>query len=418
MIGRREWFRDAAGGMAAAWAGVACSTNVLGQSKTAAKGKSSGRYVVRRPALGLNRTSPAADAALLRPDPRLEERLEPVRAKHSLPGLVGAFLQGERLASIAAVGLRRLGSAERLRITDQVHLGSCTKAMTATMIGMLVEDGLLSWSSTIRDVFPDDSHRLHADFQGVTLSHLLTHRAGLPHDASWWSLPGLNPTDQRRAGLVTLMASAPLSRPGTTYAYSNAGYVLAGLMAEQVTAQPWDELIRQIVFEPLGMASAGFGSPGGGSSGRVDAAWGHRESHGRLEATRQDNAPVMGPAGTVHCSISDWGKFASLHLLGESGKDRLLKPATLKVLHTPPPGHEYAGGWIVLDRSWAGGRALTHSGSNTSWYCTIWIAPGRGFATLVATNLGGDTAAAACELASQELIAMALSSPARKNSRR
>jgi CubicO group peptidase (beta-lactamase class C family) len=419
MIGRREWLRDAAGGLAAAWAGAEIPATALAQATPSAKGKSSARYVVRRPALGASRTSPAADAALMRPDPRLEEQLDPIRAEHRLPGLIGAVVRGERIASIAAVGVRRLGSSDRLRITDQVHLGSCTKAMTATMIGLLVEDGLLTWSSTVRDVFPEVAPRLHPDFQAVTLSQLLTHRAGLPHDASWWRLAGRTPTDQRRAALLALMATAPLSRPGSTFAYSNAGYVLAGLMAEQVTAQPWDELMRQIVFESLGMASAGFGPPGGNrSAARLDAAWGHREVGGRLQAAREDNAPCMGPAGTVHCTLSDWGRFASLHLLGESGKDHLLKPATLKVLHTPPPGHEYAAGWYAFERPWAGGRALMHNGSNTTWYCTVWLAPARGFATLVATNLGGDAAAAACDQATGTLISLALSAPARKTQRR
>ena len=58
-------------------------------------------------------------------------------------------------------------------MTDQVHIGSCTKAMTATLIGMLVESGLLTWSTTIRDVFPELASRLHPDFQKVTLSQLL-----------------------------------------------------------------------------------------------------------------------------------------------------------------------------------------------------------------------------------------------------
>jgi len=276
--------------------------------------------------------------------------------------------------------------------------------MTATLIGMLIDDGLLSWSTTFRDVFPDRVSRFHPDFQATTLQQLLSHRAGLPHDASWWNLPGLTTTDKRRAAMVSLLVKAPLTKPGAVYAYSNAGYVLAGLIAEEVSGQSWEELMQQRLFDPLKMTSAGFGPPGKADSGRVDQPWGHRESNGRVEPTRQDNAPCMGPAGTVHCSVSDWGKFASLHLRGAQGKTRLLKPATFRTLHTPPAGSEYAGGWFVLDRSWAGGHALNHSGSNLAWYCTIWVAPARDFATLVVTNQGGSTGEAACEEATQELI--------------
>jgi CubicO group peptidase (beta-lactamase class C family) len=338
----------------------------------------------------------------------MNQTLAPIRDAHHLPGMIGAILIGESLASIGAVGIRKIGSTEPMQVLDQVHLGSCGKAMTATMIGMIVDDGLLTWSSRVADVFPESASRLHRDFQSVTLWHLLTHRAGLPHDANWWALPGVTTTDQRRAAMLSLLGAAPLSRPGTTYTYSNAGYAIAGLMAEQITGLSWEALMKERVFDPLEMSSAGFGSPGrsGPSSGssRVDQPWGHRENHGRAEANRQDNAPCMGPAGTIHCTVPDWAKFAALHLRGGRGKTRLLKPATLQILHTPPTGQEYAGGWLVVDRSWAGGKALNHNGSNTSWYVSIWIAPAREFATMVATNQGGNAAEAACEEASIELI--------------
>ena len=220
-------------------------------------------------------------------------------------------------------------------------------------------------------------------------------------------LPGLTTTDQRRAALLSLLSKPPLTRPGTVYAYSNAGYVMAGLMAEQVSGQSWEELIQQRLFDPLGMTSAGFGPPGQSNRDRIDQPWGHREMFGRFEPVLRDNAPCMGPAGTVHCSVPDWGKFAALHLRGAEGKARLLKPATFRTLHTPPPGSDYAGGWTVVERSWAGRRTLSHNGSNTYWYASIWIIPAFDFATLVVTNQAGSAAEAACEDATRELISYA-----------
>jgi CubicO group peptidase (beta-lactamase class C family) len=99
---------------------------------------------------------------------------------------------------------------------------------------------------------------------------------------------------------------------------------------------------------------------------------------------------VLGPAGRVHCTLADWGKFVTPHMRGAQGRDGLLKATTFRALHTPPKGEEYAGGWLVLDRPWAGGKALNHGGCNTAWYAVVWIAPKRDFAVLVATNCGGD----------------------------
>jgi CubicO group peptidase (beta-lactamase class C family) len=351
---------------------------------------------------GTAKKKPAPEQPPVRADERVNQVLAPVRDEHRLPGLIGAILTGDKLAAIGALGIRKIGATDPIRVTDQVHLGSDTKAMTATMIGTLVDEGKVSWGSKIRDVFPQVASQLHSDFQAVTLSHLLTHRAGLPANASWWHLPGNTTTAKRRSLLTTMLKDAPVTRPESTYAYSNVGYVLAGLMAEHVSGQSWETLMSKRLFEPLGMTSAGFGSPG--HPGKVDQPWGHHDSGGEVRPTQVDNAPAMGPAGTVHCSVPDWAKFAALHVRGAQGKPKLLKASTFRALHTPPPGNNYSGGWLVLERSWANGLTLSHSGSNTAWYATIWIAPVRDFAILVATNQGGDTASRATDQAVSELI--------------
>jgi CubicO group peptidase (beta-lactamase class C family) len=342
------------------------------------------------------------DRVAVQSDTRIERVLAPVRDTHHLPGLIGAILVGNRLKAIGAVGIRKVGDAQPIRVMDQVHLGSCTKAMTATMIGTLVDEGKLSWGSTFQDVFPVVAPQLDPEFQKVTLFQLLTHRAGLPHDVEWWHLPGQTTTEQRFSLLTTMLVKPPQNRPGSSYVYSNVGYVLAGLMAEEAAGQSWETLMRRRLFEPLGMTSAGFGAPG--RPGTVSEPWGHRVSGGQVRPTQLDNAPAMGPAGIVHCSIPDWGKFAALHLAGARGQAKFLKASTFKALQTPPPGFEYAGGWLAVERTWAGGRALNHSGSNTTWFATVWLAPARNLAFLVATNQGGKVAETATDEAVVALI--------------
>jgi CubicO group peptidase (beta-lactamase class C family) len=325
-----------------------------------------------------------------------------------LPGIIGAIVRGDDISNIGAVGLRKIGSPQPIRVDDAIHLGSCTKAMTATMIGTLIDEGKLRWDSTIPEVFPDWAGTIHPDYRSVTLNQLLSHRAGFPHDVSWRERAGGRPVVERRRALLSrALQDPPEFKPGSAYSYSNVGYVLAGMMAEQVTRTPWEDLMKSRLFGPLGMTSAGFGPPG--TPGRVDHAWGHRASGNLVEAVHDDNDPSLGPAGTVHCSMRDWARFASLHLKGSVGATRLVKPETLKALHTPRPGEEYAGGWLVVDRSWAGGRALSHSGSNTFWFCTIWLAPIKGFALLAATNAAGKPAEAACDQAITGLLMYALS---------
>jgi CubicO group peptidase (beta-lactamase class C family) len=340
----------------------------------------------------------------IRADEQCSRVLAPVLDKHHLPGMIGAILIGDRVASIGAVGIRKIGAEGKMQVEDQVHLGSCTKAMTATLIGMLVDEGKLAWDATIRDVLSQVAEKMHADFRGVTIAQLLAHRAGLPHDGPrpWRFRHWGTPTEQRRAAVQEALAEPPLSKPGTKYEYSNLSYEVAGLMAEQAAGRSYEELMRARLFEPLGMTSAGFG-PVGQPSG-TDQAWGHRDEGGEVRPVYFDNPPFMAPACTGHATIPDWAKFAALHMGTSKDAAGLLKAATLRSLHTPSFGGDYAGGWFVCERSWAGGAALTHQGSNTTWYVDIWVAPARRAAYLVATNQGGDTAKDAVNEAIEALI--------------
>jgi CubicO group peptidase (beta-lactamase class C family) len=329
--------------------------------------------------------------------------LAPVRNDFNLPGLVGAIVVGNTVKSIGAVGIRKVGATQPITIDDLVHLGSCTKAMTATMIGTLIDEGKLTWQTTLGEVFPQKAANLPSDVQGLTIANLLTHRSGLPHDyKNWWDLPGRTPSEQRHALLDGRLNEPLLFKPGTKYEYSNYGYVVAGIMAEQVAQKSWETLMRERLFKPLGMTSAGFGIPG--TRGKVDQPWGHHEKNGAIVPVQADNAPSMGPAGTVYCRMADWAKFVSLHLRGAEGKPELLKASTFRTLHTPPAGSEYAGGWIVVQRSWAGGYAMNHNGSNTMWYSSVWIAPARNFALLAVTNIGGKKGEEGSDQAIQALM--------------
>jgi CubicO group peptidase (beta-lactamase class C family) len=357
-------------------------------------------------------TAPAATSQpALGNSPRLAGLLEPIREKHHLPGLAGAILKGQAVTEIAAVGVRKLGAAEKLTIEDCFHIGSCTKAMTATVIGRLVEQGKLKWTTTIGEIFPELLPTMHADYREVTIEQLLGHRGGAPTDltanglwARLWTHTG-PPTEQRRTLLEGVLSQPPAVKPGTTFQYSNAGYAIVGAMAEKVTGQAWEELMRKQLFEPLGMKSAGFGAPG--SAGQIDQPWGHSprgETFDPVEPGKNaDNPAAIAPAGTVHCRLGDWAKFIVAHLAGARGTGGLLKPETFTKLHTPLAGQEYALGWGVVQRNW-GGRVLSHAGSNTMWYAVVWISPEKNFAVLIATNAGGPVAEKATDEAASALI--------------
>jgi len=339
--------------------------------------------------------------------------LEAIRQKHDLPALAGAVVTSNGLTGAGAVGVRKYGCEVAVSLEDQFHLGSDTKAMTATMLATLVEEGKLSWNTTLEDVFPELGQRMKPAHRSVTLEQLLAHRAGFT-DASWprgksffdmHGLPG-TPREQRLAYVAMVLSEDPVCEPGGKFLYSNRSYVVAGAMGERAADDSWESSMQKRIFLPLGMHTGGFGAMG--KAGKIEQPWQHKllwKWHRPIEpGPRADNPPVVGPAGTVHCSVLDWGKFIAAHLRGERGLPGFLAPETLQRLHTPPFGGEYAFGWLITERPWAGGRALMHAGSNTQNFAVAWMAPVRDFAVLVVSNQAGGSTPKACDEAATALI--------------
>jgi CubicO group peptidase (beta-lactamase class C family) len=360
-------------------------------------------------------TTPSAFSQSSTPE-SLNSLLTPILQKYDLPALAGAIVTSKGLVGVGAVGVRKYGTHTSVTINDEFHLGSDTKAMTATMLATLVEQGNFSWNTAIEQVFPELATKMNPAYRKVTLEQLLAHRAGFT-DESWpkgknladmYNLPG-TPREQRTAYVATILAEPPVNEPGSTFLYSNRSYAVAGAMAERVANDSWEDMMRKRVFDPVGMKTCGFGAMGTPDSKQIDQPWQHvlltfGIHRAIAPGPRADNAPVIGPAGTVHCSVIDWGKFVTAHLRGEQGEPGILKPETFKRLHTPPFGGNYGFGWLVTDRPWAGGRALTHAGSNTQNFAIVWIAPAKDFAVLVMTNQAGGDTFNACDAAAASLI--------------
>jgi len=361
--------------------------------------------------------NPAAESTreVARATPRdISTLLAPIVRNNAIPGMVACVIRGDELVMIGAAGVRRAGDDTPVTIDDSFHLGSCTKAMTATVCALLVEQGTLTWETTLAQAFPEKfTDDAHAPWRAATLAQLLTNRAGVPGslDAGglWgrlWRHQG-TPAEARALLLDGVLSLAPAIKRGE-FEYSNAGFAIAGHMAETRAAIPFETLIQERLFVPLGITGAGFGSPG--TAGSVDQPRGHARAKPVEPGPGADNPPAISPAGRVHMPISQWAKFAALHLRGHAENPTrrcdLLTPESFDRLHAPAPGPgtSYAAGWAVTSRPWAGGVVLTHAGSNTMWFCVAWLAPCRNIGVLVACNAAGKEAEKACDNAASLLI--------------
>jgi len=331
----------------------------------------------------------------------LRQTLTAAREKHHVPAIGALVVRDGRIDAEAAVGVRALGQPEPVTVDDRWHIGSDTKAFTATMIARLVERGVMGFDDTMAASFPAFAAQMDPAYRNVTVRQLLSHTAGLapltdPRElpAFFEAIRGKGDIKAQRAAVARAYLSRPPASKAGAFAYSNIGYVIAGAIAESRTGRSWEELMREQVFAPLGIRNAGFGPPGRG--GTIDQPRGHERAGTHLEPIEPtqpdaDNPPAMGPAGRINITLRDWSRFAQDQLEGELGGGRLLKPETYRLLHTPVTGN-YALGWGALVGPSGSPTLLTHEGSNGCWLAEIRIWPGERLVQLVAINAGNQAA--------------------------
>ena len=331
------------------------------------------------------------------------QALEILRKTFNLPALAVIVVKDGKICDRAAIGVRKLGDRTLVTISDQFHIGSCTKSMTATHAAIFIEESKLRWNTTIADVFPELKGKIDEQYETATVEQLLTQRGGIPAQLPAatlkraWELNG-TPTEQRYEYIKAVLAQPPEAAPGTKMIYSNQSCTIVGAMLEKIAGKSWEDLITEKLFKPLHMDSAGFGSPG--TIGRVDQPWGHTSES---VPTQSDYPPAIAPDCKVHCSMSDLARYTILQMEGEQS-DGLLKAETFRKLHTSPDGDNYACGWICAKRDWAGGNVLWHNGGNSYWYVLMVLAPKKDFSVIAATNMYGDGARPGCVEASFAMI--------------
>ncbi len=310
----------------------------------------------------------------------------------AIPAMALLVIRHGAVAEEAVRGVRAGPSSSAVSPNDLWHIGSDTKAMTATLIARLVERGALSWNAPLARELPKLAPAMQSGYRGITLIDMFAHRAGFKdlidsdfYNAFYTDKRPLHA--QRLAYLRMALARPPAYTPGTQNLYSNRGALLAAFIAEEKTGASWEALVRREIFARLGMRSAGFGPTAAGQN------LGH-EKGVPVMGTKADDPSVLAPAGGVHLTMDDWARFAIDQMKGEHGQGKLLKPGSYRFLHTGQGNSIYGLGWGVrAELDGLKGRFLTHAGSNGFWWARIVLVPDIESGVLIAANAGPDDGA-------------------------
>jgi CubicO group peptidase (beta-lactamase class C family) len=280
-------------------------------------------------------------------------------ARGADPGLAAAWISSAAVV-LAVDGTTRAVGGAPLSTDMWFHIGSNLKAMVAMALAVQVEQGKLRWDSTLAEVFPELAPAMLPAYRPVTIENLLSHRAGFVEllTASELDIVPIfdgNASSQRYHFVAWATSVPPLGAPGQTFAYSNAGYGVAGAVLERVTGKSFEAAMTDTLLGPLGLRHAFAYPPQLAGTQPL----GHEvDDSGTALAEVDLTEPLYTPpvylvaAGHLSMPLADYARFAQIQLRGLRGEPTLLKAETFKKLHLslgtiPDTNLGYASGWVV-----------------------------------------------------------------------
>jgi CubicO group peptidase (beta-lactamase class C family) len=229
------------------------------------------------------------------------------------------------------------------------QLGSVTKQFTATIIQQLQEQKKLSVQDKLAKYFPG-----LPGADTITIEHLLTHTSGIynyTNDGKFMASEAVKPATQEK--IIALFKDKPLDfSPGTQWSYSNSGYSLLGYIIEKVTGQPYEQVVREHIFKPLGMTHSGFDFTHL-TDGNKATGYNIYLENAKLPAGIVDSS-VSYAAGAIYSTVNDlweWHKGLLKHTI--------IKASSLEKAYTPYK-NKYGYGWTI--DSIYGRRIVQHGG--------------------------------------------------------
>ncbi|MDQ3699200.1 MAG: serine hydrolase [Gemmatimonadota bacterium] len=315
-----------------------------------------------------------------------------------VPGLAIAVVRNDTVVLARGYGVRTIGKAEPVDDRTMFAIGSASKAFTAAAIGMLVDDGKLLFEDPATKYLP--GFQLYDPYvtREITVRDLLTHRSGLVRgDLVWYG------TSYDRAEIVRRVRHLePTWSLRSTFGYQNIMYVAAGEVASHITRKPWDDVIRDRIFAPLGMtASLTSVVP---LAKLPNVATPHAEIDDKVRAIPYRNIDNVAAAGSINSHVVDMARWVRLQLgNGKFDGKQLLSTSTAAELHTPqtiirregvwglvhPESRflSYGFGWFLADYK---GRKLVHHGGNIDGMSAlVAMLPEEKTGVVILTNMNG-----------------------------
>ncbi len=240
------------------------------------------------------------------------------------PGFAVAIVEKNKILYAKGFGYRDYENKIPVTPNTLFAIGSCTKAFTSSLLGILRNENKIDLDKSPRTYLPELKFFNENMDNSITIRDMMCHRTGLPrHDYSWY----LFPTDSRDSLMRRIQFQEPSAGIREKYQYNNFMFMLQGMLAEEVTGKTWEDNIQERFFTPLGMSGSNFSIESLERSN--DAAIGYSlKSDSLIEKVDYYHIKAMSPAGSINSSVNDMAKWVITWINGGKFEGREIIPAS------------------------------------------------------------------------------------------
>jgi CubicO group peptidase (beta-lactamase class C family) len=366
---------------------------------------------------------PKAEADILN---AIRERVKATMPDWHVPGLALAVVKDGKVVMAEGFGVRDVKSNTPVTADTLFAIGSSTKAFTAALMGIAVDEGKIKWDEPVRTYLPDFKLEDLFATEHMTPTDLLCHRSGLPrHDIMWYGS-----TLSRKELYDRLHYLQPSKDFRTAFQYQNLMFMTAGHLEERVLGKPWEALVKERILDPLGMKSTNLSvadsqkaadfarpyewkdpedlppapAPPKPKKGEKAAPLPPRD--GLLKEVPFRNIDAMGPAGSINSNATDMARWVRLNMEGGTLEGKtVVSKAALDEIHSPQmvirggllsqllsfsemPYMMYGMGWMI--QPYRGHRLLHHGGNIDGFSAMVSFMPDDKLGVVILSNLDGN----------------------------
>jgi CubicO group peptidase (beta-lactamase class C family) len=329
----------------------------------------------------------------------LDTAFERVLQDWHAAGFAVAVVEKDKVIYAKGFGYRDYDKKIPVTPTTLFAIGSCTKAFTASMIGLLQKQGKVDIDKPVRNYLPELKFYNEAMNNSIILRDLMSHRTGLPrHDYSWYGFP----SPSRDSLMKRIQYMEPTYPVREKWQYNNFMFLLQGTVIEKLTGKSWEENIRENIFRPLNMTSSNFSIEDLERSTEPAIGYGLKKDS-ILKKLDYYHIDAMGPAGSINSNVMEMANWVSTWINGGKFNGREVLPASYvsdamssqMVIGSGFPAKEkpdiqfanYGFGWMLA--SYKGHYRVEHGGNIDGFSASTSIFPTDSIAIIVLTNQNG-----------------------------